>query len=43
MQPGDVSKTYADLTLISQLINYKPQTPVELGIENFIKWFKSQK
>ncbi|MDR2919394.1 MAG: GDP-mannose 4,6-dehydratase [Tannerella sp.] len=40
MQPGDVPVTYADTGKLKQKINYKPQTSVEDGVSEFIKWFK---
>ena len=41
MKPGDVKSTYSNNDLIYSWINYKPNTPIELGIKNFIKWYKS--
>lgn len=40
MQPGDVKKTFADSSELAKYINYKPDTPIEAGLEKFIKWFK---
>jgi UDP-glucuronate 4-epimerase len=40
MQPGDVSKTYADVSELENDINYKPCTNVEEGIERFVAWYK---
>jgi UDP-glucuronate 4-epimerase len=40
LQPGDVISTYADTASLSDYIKFKPATPIRLGIENFIKWYK---
>jgi len=41
MQPGDVPKTEADVTDLVKNLGYKPDTPVQKGIERFIEWYKS--
>lgn len=41
MQPGDVQATWADISSLTELINYKPETPLELGVRNFVSWYKS--
>ncbi len=40
MQPGEVKDTWADTTDLAALIGYTPQTPVETGIANFVKWYR---
>lgn len=40
IQPGDVPATFADVIDLEKDFNYKPDTPVELGISNFIDWYK---
>ena len=40
MQPGDVERTYADISKAKKLINYEPTISFEEGIEKFIKWYK---
>lgn len=40
MQPGDVRETYADIDAISRDLGYQPTTPIDIGIPNFIRWFK---
>ena len=40
LQPGDVSETYANIDSLKNTINYSPKTSVEIGIENFINWYK---
>ena len=39
MQPGDVPKTYANITKAQQLLNYNPTTPFETGVDLFKDWF----
>ena len=41
LQKGDVKETFADLTLIKSHTNYQPKTDIEVGIKNFIDWYKS--
>ncbi|PLX22442.1 MAG: hypothetical protein C0599_06375, partial [Salinivirgaceae bacterium] len=40
MQPGDVFRTYASTEKLDKAIEYKPNTPLELGLERFANWFK---
>ncbi len=40
MQDGDVQNTEADTTMLSEFINFKPNTPIEYGIREFISWYK---
>ncbi len=39
MQPGDVTATSADTHLLEEWINFKPNTSINKGIEQFIEWF----
>jgi UDP-glucuronate 4-epimerase len=39
-QPGDVSITYADTTLLENKFSYLPQIGLEDGIEEFVNWYK---
>ncbi|QED36510.1 NAD-dependent epimerase [Antarcticibacterium arcticum] len=41
MQPGDVSRTWADVNLLKKDYNYIPTTSVKKGVEHFIIWFRS--
>lgn len=43
MQPGDVDRTYADISKAKQLLNYEPQTSFKEGIKKFVEWYKSSK
>lgn len=38
-QPGDLPKTYADISKAQRLLGYQPQTPLEEGLSKFIKWY----
>lgn len=40
LQPGDVPDTYADVGDLIRDVGYKPDTPVETGIRNFVAWYK---
>jgi UDP-glucuronate 4-epimerase len=40
LQPGDVPETYANVDALIDYVGYSPSTPIESGIENFIKWYK---
>ena len=41
IQKGDVVGTHCDNNLISNWINYRPKTPLDKGIKEFINWYKS--
>ncbi len=41
MQPGDVYKTYADVSELKKDFGYAPKTSVAEGIGEFVKWYKS--
>ncbi len=41
IQPGDVSKTWANVDNLIKNYNYTPKTKVEDGIKEFIKWYKN--
>ncbi len=43
MQPGDVERTYADVSKAKVLIGYEPKTTFEQGIQNFVNWYKANK
>ncbi|WP_338467615.1 GDP-mannose 4,6-dehydratase [Novosphingobium sp. ZN18A2] len=40
MQPGDVRQSYADIDAISSDLGYKPTTSIDVGVPNFIRWYK---
>lgn len=39
MQPGDVDRTFADISKAKKLIKYEPKTSFEDGIKKFIQWY----
>jgi len=39
MQPGDVSATYANVESLFDYIDFKPTTPLEVGVKNFVEKF----
>jgi len=39
LQEGDVTETYADIDELVREVGFKPSTPIETGIENFVKWY----
>jgi UDP-glucuronate 4-epimerase len=41
MQPGDVFDTWADCADLAEAIGYHPATPVEVGLDRFVTWYKS--
>jgi len=40
MQPGDVFKTYADTSKLTEKTGFQAKTSFDQGIENFVKWYK---
>lgn len=40
IQPGDVPATYADCTALEAELGYKPNTSIDFGIGEFVKWYK---
>ena len=40
MQPGDVSKTWANVDELIKDYNYQPNTEIEDGVQEFINWYK---
>lgn len=40
MQPGDVYQTYADSSALSAATGFKPDTPLQEGINRTVAWFK---
>ncbi|NND59443.1 MAG: capsular biosynthesis protein CpsI, partial [Gammaproteobacteria bacterium] len=41
LQPGDVPDTFADVDDLARDVSYQPTTPVEVGIERFVSWYRS--
>jgi UDP-glucuronate 4-epimerase len=42
MQPGDVLRTYADISKARKLLDYDPKTDMETGLRKFYEWFLDQ-
>jgi len=40
MQPGDVTRTFANLENIQKFINYNPTISIEHGLKSFIDWYR---
>ena len=40
LQPGDVPQTYADVKDLIDNLGYKPETSLEYGVGEFVKWYK---
>jgi UDP-glucuronate 4-epimerase len=43
MQPGDVLKTYADISKATKLLDYKPGMPIDRGLQIFKRWFEENR
>ncbi|RAP56252.1 NAD-dependent epimerase [Oleiagrimonas sp. MCCC 1A03011] len=41
MQPGDVADTWADVEALHRDVGYAPSTPIEVGVERFVEWYRS--
>lgn len=41
MQPGDVPVTYADVEDLCRDVGFRPDTPLRVGIERFVDWYRS--
>jgi UDP-glucuronate 4-epimerase len=41
MQPGDVRATYASTEKLRAEIGYSPETPIEVGVERFVAWYRA--
>ena len=40
IQPGDVAATFANVDDLYEYIDFKPETNVQDGVNNFIEWYK---
>jgi UDP-glucuronate 4-epimerase len=40
LQPGDVPDTFADVSDLIEAVGYKPETPIEVGVRNFVDWYR---
>ena len=39
LQPGDVPETFADIDDLVRDVGYRPATPIEEGVRQFVDWF----
>jgi UDP-glucuronate 4-epimerase len=42
MQAGDVYQTYADVSMLNNLVDFSPATSLPIGIFSFVNWFISE-
>lgn len=40
IQPGDVVSTRADVSELERAVGFRPGTPLQTGIKNFVHWYK---
>lgn len=40
LRTGDVPVTYADIDDLERAVGYRPATPIEVGIEKFVAWYR---
>jgi len=43
LQPGDVERTYADVTKARRDLGYNPNTDISEGLKRFVEWFRQKK
>jgi UDP-glucuronate 4-epimerase len=41
MQMGDVLSTFADVEALQYAVGFAPSTPIEVGIQKFVDWYRS--
>jgi len=39
-QPGDVERTYADITKAAKDLGYNPSTTIQIGLARFVQWLR---
>jgi UDP-glucuronate 4-epimerase len=42
LQPGDVPETFADVDDLIRDVGFRPATPIEVGIERFVRWYRDE-
>ncbi len=40
-QPGDVPRTYADISKAKAVLDYHPKTQIEEGVKKFVAWYRN--
>jgi UDP-glucuronate 4-epimerase len=43
LQPGDVERTYADVTKAGRDLGYSPNTDIGVGLKRFVEWCRREK
>ena len=43
LQPGDVERTYADISRAGRDLAYAPNTDISTGLKRFVEWFRQEK
>lgn len=43
IQAGDVPATHADVSKLEEYVNFRPQTEIRTGVNNFIQWYRTNK
>jgi len=41
-QPGDVERTWADITRAREDLDWSPSVPIERGLAQFLEWFRTE-
>lgn len=39
IKPGDVPATFADTRLLEQTVDFRPETPISVGLQHFADWY----
>ncbi|MDA7915373.1 NAD-dependent epimerase [Rubripirellula sp.] len=40
MQAGDVPATFADINALEAAVGFRPSTPIQIGVQNFVDWYR---
>jgi UDP-glucuronate 4-epimerase len=40
MQAGDVAETWADVSILTQLTGFAPETELSVGVDKFVAWYR---
>jgi UDP-glucuronate 4-epimerase len=43
MQPGDVMRTWADITQAERELGWRPEVQIDDGLKQFLQWFREQR
>lgn len=41
MEPGDVHRTFADVSDLGRDVGFEPSTPIAVGLEKFVRWYRA--